>query len=47
MIIIAAGSFLLALALPKLIAWAMAFLAVTIVGSSLLLGKKLGALFRA
>lgn len=26
--------------------WAMAFLAVTIVGSSLLLGKKLGALFR-
>jgi len=28
-------------------AWAMAFLAVTIVGSSLLLGKKMGALFRA
>jgi iron(III) transport system permease protein len=27
--------------------WAMAFLAVTIVGSSILLGKKLGALFRA
>ena len=27
--------------------WAMAFLAVTIVGSSLLLGKRLGALFRA
>ena len=27
--------------------WAMAFLAVTIVGSSLLLGKKMGALFRA
>jgi len=28
-------------------AWAMAFLAVTIIGSSILLGKKLGALFRA
>ena len=28
-------------------AWAMAFLAVAIVGSSILLGKKLGALFRA
>jgi iron(III) transport system permease protein len=27
--------------------WAMAFLAVTIIGSSILLGKKLGALFRA
>jgi iron(III) transport system permease protein len=27
--------------------WAMAFLAVTIVGSSILLGRKLGALFRA
>ena len=27
--------------------WAMAFLAVTIVGSSILLGKRLGALFRA
>ena len=27
--------------------WAMAFLAVTIVGSSLILGKKMGALFRA
>jgi iron(III) transport system permease protein len=27
--------------------WAMAFLAVTLVGSSLLLGRKLGALFRA
>ena len=27
--------------------WAMAFLAVTIIGSSMLLGKKLGALFRA
>ena len=26
--------------------WAMAFLAVTIVGSSLILGKKMGALFR-
>jgi iron(III) transport system permease protein len=26
--------------------WAMAFLGVTIVGLSLLLGKKLGALFR-
>ena len=27
--------------------WAMVFLAVTIAGSSLLLGKKMGALFRA
>ena len=27
--------------------WAMAFLAVTIAGSSLILGKKLGAIFRA
>ena len=26
--------------------WAMAFLAVTIVGASLLLGKRMGALFR-
>ncbi|MCD8481629.1 MAG: hypothetical protein LR015_02470 [Verrucomicrobia bacterium] len=26
--------------------WAMAFLAVTIIGASLLLGKKLGAIFR-
>jgi iron(III) transport system permease protein len=27
--------------------WAMLFLTVTILGSSLILGKKLGALFRA
>ena len=27
--------------------WAMGFLAVTIIGASLILGKKLGALFRA
>jgi len=27
--------------------WAMCFLAVTILGASLILGKKLGALFRA
>ena len=26
--------------------WAMAFLAVTIIGSSLILGRKMGALFR-
>jgi hypothetical protein len=27
--------------------WAMAFLATTILGASLILGKKLGAIFRA